>query len=188
MVNEDRQRSPLSTAPLMKSDSIQEYYENGSVKSSLGGIRGRFSGWRTGVLVCAATATTVCLFNIILTTWAVSSHKVAGGLSFLYTGSCDEVANMSLWIHLGINVMSTLLLSASNCTKSLMEIFPCADTYLDTMQILSSPTRKEVDKAHQKHRWLDIGIPSTRNLRGVTWTRIGMWSALGLSSIPLHLM
>ncbi|KAG0646007.1 hypothetical protein D0Z07_7768 [Hyphodiscus hymeniophilus] len=56
------------------------------------------------------------------------------------------------------------------------------------MQVISSPTRKEVDVAHQKGRWLDIGVPSTRNLREISWLRIAMWSVLALSSIPLHLM
>ena len=56
------------------------------------------------------------------------------------------------------------------------------------MQVISSPTRKEVDIAHQKGRWLDVGIPSMRNLRGISWMRIVMWSILALSSIPLHLM
>jgi len=66
-------------------------------------------------MVCAATAFTVCLLNIALTVWAVINHQVIDGLSYLHTGDCQEVAKMSLWIHLGINAMSTLLLSASNC-------------------------------------------------------------------------
>ena len=49
------------------------------------------------------------------------------------------------------------------------------------MQVISSPTRKEVDLAHQRGRWLDVGIPSTRNLMGISWTRIVMWGILALS-------
>jgi hypothetical protein len=66
-------------------------------------------------MVCAATAATVGLLNISLTVWAVTNHELISGISYLYTGSCLEVASMSLWIHLGINAMSTMLLSASNC-------------------------------------------------------------------------
>jgi hypothetical protein len=66
-------------------------------------------------MACAATAVTVCLLNISLTVWAVANHQLVDGISYLYTGSCSEVASMSLWIHLGINAMSTILLSASNC-------------------------------------------------------------------------
>jgi hypothetical protein len=66
-------------------------------------------------MVCAATAAAVGMLNISLTVWAVRNHELISGISYLYTGSCSEVANMSLWIHLGINAMSTMLLSASNC-------------------------------------------------------------------------
>jgi SNF family Na+-dependent transporter len=69
-------------------------------------------------MVCATTAVMVCLLNITLTIWAVTNHQLVDGLSYLYTGSCQEVAKMSLWIHLGINAMSTMLLSASNCKSS----------------------------------------------------------------------
>jgi hypothetical protein len=75
----------------------------------------RFTGWKFGVTTCAAVATMVCLINIVLTLWAIRNHGHENGLSYLYTGSCTEVASISLWIHLGINVMSTVLLSASNC-------------------------------------------------------------------------
>lgn len=73
------------------------------------------SGWKVGVLSCAITALVVLLLNLSVTVWASVKYGVSGGTSYLYTGSCERVASMSLWIHLGINVMSTLLLSASNC-------------------------------------------------------------------------
>lgn len=56
------------------------------------------------------------------------------------------------------------------------------------MQCLSAPTRKEVDKAHAKGKWLDIGVPSVRNLTNIAKPRVGMWLGLGLTSLPLHLM
>ena len=71
-----------------------------------------------------------------------------------------------------INVLSTALLGASNYT----------------MQCLTSPTRDEIDVAHARHDWLDIGTPSLRHLRKVSWDRIGLWWLLALSSIPLHLL
>lgn len=135
-------------------------------------IRRHFVGWKLGVLLCAVAAITVCLLNIIVTIWVTKKHPSADGLSYVYRGSCSEVKSLGLWIHLAINVMSTILLSASNYT----------------MQILSSPTRKEMDTAHQKGRWLDIGIPSIRNLRSISRGRLVMWSLLALSSIPLHFL
>lgn len=77
-------------------------------------------------------------------------------------------------------VIVSLLNTCGGCLRSL--------TGLDTMQVISSPTRREVNVAHAKSRWLDIGIPSTRNLRAISWGRVAMWTILGLSSVPLHLM
>jgi hypothetical protein len=90
-----------------------------SAFSKVSACQPQFSGWKVGVLICAATAATICLLNITLTIWAVVNHNLVNGLSYLYTGSCTEVASLSRWIHLGINAMSTLLLSASNCGISM---------------------------------------------------------------------
>ena len=56
------------------------------------------------------------------------------------------------------------------------------------MQCLTSPTRDEIDKAHARHDWLDIGVPGLRNLRRISWDRVGLWWLLALSGIPLHLL
>lgn len=79
---------------------------------------------------------------------------------------------LDLWLHLVINLLSTLLLGASNYT----------------MQCLSAPTRNDINKAHQQRVSVDIGIPSVRNLRRISWRRVVLWWLLGLSSIPLHFM
>jgi len=110
-----------SSTPLLQSGdpliekSSREPSIHESVYRDIARKQRQFSGWKVGVVACAATAGTVCLLNITLTIWAVANHSMVDGLSYLYTGSCSEVANMSLWMHLGINAMSTLLLSASNC-------------------------------------------------------------------------
>lgn len=56
------------------------------------------------------------------------------------------------------------------------------------MQLLVSPTRREVDQAHSNKSWVDIGVPSVRNLRFISFKRVVLWSLLALSSIPLHLL
>jgi len=124
------------------------------------------------VFVCAATAGTVLSINSMLTLWASIRYGNAGGLATIQEGSCQKTKTLSLWLHLAINVLSTILLSASNYC----------------MQCLSSPTREEVDKAHRKRVWLDIGVPSVRNLHQISWYRIALWYALALSGIPLHLL
>ncbi|KAH3969567.1 hypothetical protein HBI56_060530 [Parastagonospora nodorum] len=54
-------------------------------------------------------------------------------------------------------------------------------------QLLIAPTRSEVDHAHGKHTWLDMGIQSTRNLLKVKPKCRNLWILLMLSSGLLHL-
>ncbi|KAI1480188.1 hypothetical protein F4774DRAFT_379962 [Daldinia eschscholtzii] len=56
------------------------------------------------------------------------------------------------------------------------------------MQILSSPSRLEINRAHLELQSLNIGISSMRNLRfSPIYKSIG-WAILLLSSIPIHLL
>ena len=132
----------------------------------------KLEGYHFGVLCCAVVAAMVLIINVILTIWAVSSSGVQNGLGTLQDGSCKKTTTLTFWIHLAINVLSTLLLGASNYS----------------MQCLSSPTRREIDKAHGKGVWLDIGVPSVRNLRHLSMGRLTLWWLLAISSIPLHLL
>lgn len=132
----------------------------------------KLEGYHFGVLCCAVVAAVVLLINVILTIWAVSGSGVQNGLGTLLDGSCKRTATLTFWMHLAINVLSTLLLGASNYS----------------MQCLSSPTRSEIDKAHGQGVWLDIGVPSVKNLRRLSTDRIVLWWLLALSSIPLHLL
>ena len=135
-----------------------------------------YTGWHTGVLACATSVTIVLLINISLTVYAAtnSEHKTERerGIGTLYSGSCDKSRTIGLWLHLGINVLSTLLLSGSNYTQ----------------QCLAAPTRSEIDVAHGRRRWMDIGVPSVRNLFRIKAERAYLWIAIGITSIPLHLL
>ena len=130
------------------------------------------NGWRAGVSWCTGTATVVLLINIIWTVGAVAIYGVKNGTGTVHNGSCDKARKLSLWLHLLINILSTLLLGASNYC----------------MQCLAAPTREEVDKAHSQHKWVDIGVPSVRNLFHISRTRSILWLLLGMSGIPLHLL
>lgn len=125
-----------------------------------------------GVTLCAATTGTVLVINALLTVFASIRYGVHGGLGTIQEGSCRITKDLSLWLHLVINILSTLLLGASNYC----------------MQCLASPTREEVDIAHGQQIWLDIGVPSVRNLRRIAPYRFVLWCLLAASTIPLHLL
>ncbi|KIK53457.1 hypothetical protein GYMLUDRAFT_134315, partial [Collybiopsis luxurians FD-317 M1] len=127
--------------------------------------------WRFGAWLATFQAATVLLINIIILIW--SAVRAGGGSSGLvFQGDCNEVDHISIGIHLVINVLSTLLLGASN--------------YI--MQSLCAPTRREVDEAHKRGSWLDVGVQSLRNLRYTSRRKRLLWMALSVSSIPLHLL
>jgi len=129
-------------------------------------------GYHFGVLCCAVVTSLVSFLNIGFLAWAIGESGVQSGLATLQDGSCHKTHTLTLWAHLVINVLATLLLGASNYS----------------MQCLSSPTRREIDKAHSQGVWLDIGVPSFRNLRKLSPLSILLWWLLAISSIPLHLL
>ena len=81
-------------------------------------------GWRVGVSVCAFVAGVVFTVNVVVTTWKATEFGVQKGFGTIQAGSCAETRALSLWLHIAINALSTLLLGASNYT----------------IQCLSSPT------------------------------------------------
>jgi hypothetical protein len=118
-----------------------------------------FRTWRSrqDVLLTTAALTSVSVLFVetVVTITLLSKYKPRGGVVSMYEGSCSWVKNIDIGAHLLVNVLSTLLLGASNLR----------------MQLLAAPTREEVDKAHLKKRWLDIGVPSWRNLKSISRTR-----------------
>ncbi|KAK4550052.1 hypothetical protein LTR36_003019 [Oleoguttula mirabilis] len=129
-------------------------------------------GWRFGVKISAWTALTVFLLNLTLTIYGASTYTMLDGVGTAFSGSCDTVNSWTTWLHILINALSSILLSASNYT----------------MQCLCSPTRQEVDKAHARGDWMDIGVASMRNIFKISWRRSLLWWLLALSSVPIHLL
>ena len=162
---EDEPTKP-GTAPLLGTSNSQDI-DNGSRRG-----RKHFQGWRMGATLSAAGAAIILLLNIILTIVASARNPGHGGLANIQEGNCSQSDRLDFWLHLLINALSTILLAASNYC----------------MQCLSSPTRKDIDKAHAQHRWLDIGVQSIRNLGSISGYRLCLWWLLALSSIPLHLL
>ena len=111
-------------------------------------------------------------FNIAVTIGLVLRFGATKGVSTLYVGRCKTVARIDLGLHLANNALSTALVLASNYV----------------MQLLNSPSRKQVYEAHAKGKWLCIGVPSIDNATRVGWNKGQLWLFLGISAIPLALL
>lgn len=130
------------------------------------------NGWPFSIVMWILLGVSIFSLNLGLTIWVSTRFTVVQDLAIVYEGSCSKVKNSITWIHLAINILSTLLLAGSNFC----------------MQILCAPTREEVDAAHARRKWLSIGVPSFKNLFYVDRKKSALWIILGLSSIPLHLL
>jgi hypothetical protein len=129
--------------------------------------------WRTSLYMFVGLACAVFILNTGFLAWTVRTRGTNDGVGILYEASCDMTKKVNIGIHLPINILSSALLSASNYC----------------MQCLSAPTRPEVDKAHRKGHWLDVGIPSLHNIVSSSFAsrKKLYWWILALSSLPLHL-
>lgn len=114
----------------------------------------------------------VLVINFSLTLYANFKYQSVEAVGLLYKGDCNTVRKLNLWLHLLISVLSTLMLSASNFC----------------MQVQSAPTRANIDAAHSKGSWLDIGLHSPRNFIYVKgWKRVS-WLILGITSVPINML
>ncbi|KAH7372286.1 hypothetical protein BKA66DRAFT_534379 [Pyrenochaeta sp. MPI-SDFR-AT-0127] len=135
--------------------------------------RSRFYGWRMGVLFgsCASAFVLCCNIGLAIAGAVRNSGYDKDGIADLMEEGEDIIERWNAVLHIFVNALSTILLAGSNYT----------------MQVLSSPTRSEIDKAHEKGEWLDIGILSPRNLKFISRKRAALCIILATSSIPLHL-
>ena len=132
--------------------------------------------WRskrfTVLIACSIVAALVMLINITTTVYFKIKWKTIGDRGTIYRGDCSQSHRISSRLHIVINVLSTALLSTSNLC----------------MQLLAAPIRREIDKAHENYVWLDIGVPSFRNLKYISKRRRMAIFLLAISSIPLHFL
>ncbi|KAH7191753.1 uncharacterized protein B0J16DRAFT_353441 [Fusarium flagelliforme] len=135
------------------------------------------AAWKRSLKFGALACLAIFIINLCMTIWSstlpLDSHNgQASGRRVIFEGSCSTTRTLNILIHLITNISSSVLLAASNYG----------------MQCLTAPTRAEVNAAHAKLEWLDIGILSIRNLRKAPWSRVFLWWLLVLSSLPLHFL
>lgn len=115
-----------------------------------------------------------CGIILLITISVVISSKPGGTImeaKILFDGDCSKSETLDLFLHLIINILSTCVLASSN----------------SFMQIVNSPTRKEVDHAHRFLHSLEIGVSSFRNLGSLSRFKVLAWVGLFVSSVPIHL-
>ena len=78
--------------------------------------------------------------NVAILIWAHTMPKSISNTFVLYNGDCEGIKVITTWSHLGINIISTLILSGSNYA----------------VQVLMAPTRDNADTAHTKG-WYVLG-------------------------------
>ncbi|KAI0860541.1 hypothetical protein F4860DRAFT_478805 [Xylaria cubensis] len=132
----------------------------------------RLSKRNKALLLQIFLVATIFIVNIVLAVYTSSKYPSQNGVGLLYAGNCDTVGTSNRYLHLLINVLSTGMLSASNFC----------------IQLQASPTRADVDHVHEHNSWVDIGVPSMRNLKYISWWRLVSCIILALSSLPIHLL
>lgn len=143
-----------------------------AIHSSVSRSESRLKKWKVTIATGTLAAVIIMGANIAIYVVLKMKYPVVEGFSTVYTGDCSKMKEINMATNLVINILSTILLAASN----------------NGMQCLSAPTRKDIDGAHRKGTWLDIGVSSLRNLKHISSWRVILWTCLGLSSIPLHLL
>ncbi|KAK1754819.1 hypothetical protein QBC47DRAFT_226724 [Echria macrotheca] len=150
--------SRLESSNGWSGDEEQRHILSGSGEKGKRGWRRLAVGWRAGVAINALLAFIILVVGVICLTVAVSRGSVAAGQSVIFTGSCTKASAINWGLQATINVLVVVLLAGANYV----------------FQVLSSPTRTEVAVAHFRRQWLDIGIPSFRNLAHIQSTRTAL--------------
>ena len=151
----------------------------------------KLSGWRRlailnisamvilTLLLCGFTVASILKTDLSETYNGVYNHQASRGdavrNTFLFHSSlCREptARNINTALHLIVNAVSSAVLASSNFFS----------------QVLSSPSRAEVDVSHARGRSLDVGVLSWRNALGLSPFKTVAWVALLVTSLPLHLL
>jgi hypothetical protein len=158
-------RSVLRSGPARDSKGYSEISEQ---REGLGSN----AGWRRGIRMCCFAVGICLITESTLLVWALISDIGPPGSGLLYQGKCGKVKTTTICLLLPLNIVATILISTSNYV----------------MQCLVAPDRDEVDTAHAQATWILVGGMRTRSLSFASRTRRLLFMALGLSSIPIHLL
>ncbi|KAK1999315.1 hypothetical protein LX36DRAFT_680438 [Colletotrichum falcatum] len=161
----------LSTAEA--NDDLERMLPPNEKRRSPDGALGRMrSGWRAGVALNVIIGFLILVAAVVCLVLALVVAGMVRGESRLFDGDCAAAGRLKMGIFAAINVVAVVLLSAANYV----------------FQVLTSPTRAEVDTAHSGKMWLDIGVPSLRNLRFVSKPRVIMAVIVMLAALSTQVI
>ena len=163
---------PSVSGSTSRFDPIQALQSSYDLRRIGSHIRGRHSGWKIGMIMGISADLAILVLVLSLTVFTALNFPRRGYQATLIDKNCDSVRSWSTWRHLGVNVVCTVLLATSSYA----------------VQCLTSPTRNDINRVHQRSRCIDFGVPSFRNLLCISPRRVLLWLVLLLSSIPLHLL
>lgn len=152
----------------MKLDTDGSGYANEDRQRGVGRY---FTGWKGGATCNIILAFVLLIISVVCLILAIS-RKGASDETVVFSGSCDTASSINTGLHAAINVFAITILVGSNYA----------------FQILSSPTRLELATAHNKKQWLDIGIPSLRNLFHVSGLRTALIAVALLCAVSTQIM
>ncbi|KAJ1326490.1 DUF6536 domain-containing protein [Microdochium nivale] len=152
-----RRRESLTSTPIVFSELYSSSTDlTRGVPSSSRSHRGRYlSGWRGGLRLNAVLVAVIFVATLTCLIFAIIQTKTISGDFTLYSGACTTAKQISIGIRAAINVSAIGILAAANYA----------------LQVLSSPSRVEIDRAHAKRQWLDIGMPSVKNFKNISPVR-----------------
>lgn len=161
----DRKSATGGTYIEVPGEEVPSYRKQSFQQKYLGGVKRTLRAF-------ASVACIVLIINVSWLSYAKAKYGVKDGFGTIRRGECESVKSLNTWLHLSINILSTLLLTGSN---AFMAAFSC-------------PSRKEVDKAHRRGNFLHVGSFSLGNLRAIAKRKGLVVLILALSSVPFHLL
>ncbi len=136
------------------------------------GWRKLVDGWRGGILLNVLLGFIILVAGFVCLIYAAGKVSLSASGSVIFSGSCATAESIGMGLHALINVFVVVLLAGGNYV----------------FQVLCSPTRREVDVAHAKKKWLDIGIPSLRNLARTSRSRAVLAVVVLLVAVTTQVM
>ncbi|KAL2264806.1 hypothetical protein VTJ83DRAFT_7316 [Remersonia thermophila] len=125
--------------------------DDGRARGCVGVLVG--GGWRFGMALIVSAMLMVLAAAFACLVAAIS--ELVEGRTAVFSGGCDKARRIDWALHAVVSVLGVALLAGAHYA----------------FQVLTSPTRDEVSSAHHRHVWLDVGVPSFRNLRHIETRR-----------------